>query len=87
MNRMRQTALLLLGLLLMTLSIVVSAQDGMTVDTLRVRSGPGTDNPILARIPPRSDVMIEGRNDTGNWILVHTSDGGVRGWVPGRTGI
>jgi uncharacterized protein YraI len=56
----------------------------MTIDTLNVRGGPGTDYDTVSTISPRVDVIVEGRNDIGNWSLVRTLDGGIRGWVASR---
>ncbi len=56
----------------------------MTIDTVNVRSGPGTDYGVVSMISPRVDVIVEGRNDIGNWSLIHTLDNGIRGWVASR---
>jgi len=55
-----------------------------TISNLRLRAGPGREHPDLGTLPARTAVIVEGRNDAGNWALVHTPDGGLRGWVTVR---
>jgi uncharacterized protein YraI len=57
---------------------------GMTLDLLNIRSGPGTENPAVGKIAPRTSIVIEGRNTIGNWVLIHAADNSVRGWVASR---
>lgn len=64
-----------------------TAQSSLTLEVisnLNVRSGPGTEYTSFATIPRGLWVEVEGRNRHGNWVLVHTTDGGVRGWVASR---
>ncbi len=63
---------------------LVLAQDGGTVRTgaeLNVRSGPGLEFPLVGVLPQETVVVPDGRNGAGNWILIHTPDGSVEGWV------
>ncbi len=55
-----------------------------TISNLNLRSGPGQDFPVLATLPRGTRVIIEGRNNVGNWVLVHATDGWMRGWVASR---
>ncbi len=57
---------------------------GQAISNLNVRSGPGETYPVLAVLPRRSIVIIEGRNSVGNWVRVHTADEATRGWVATR---
>ena len=55
-----------------------------TISNLNLRSGPGQDFPVLTTLPRGTRVVIEGRNNVGNWVLVHATDGWMRGWVASR---
>jgi hypothetical protein len=60
------------------------AQDQLTATTnaqLRVRSGPGTRFSRIAVLPQNTTVIVEGRNDNADWLLIRTQDNSVRGWV------
>lgn len=49
---------------------------------LRVRSGPGTNYPIVARLNNGQSVALLGRNAGGDWLLVATpGDDSPFGWV------
>ena len=74
-------------LVMMVIAGGMSAQEatnGMTIDILNVRAGPGVDYTAFTQIGARVPVMIEGRNSFGNWILIHTPDNAIRGWVASR---
>lgn len=81
-------ARIMLALLLTTVMSIVAVQaqatNGITVDRLNVRTGPGTTNPEITQINARTRVLIEARNDVGNWIIISTPDGNIRGWVASR---
>lgn len=54
----------------------------MTLDTVNVRTEPmGT---VMTQFAPRTNVIVEGRNQRGDWVLVRSQDGAVRGWVASR---
>lgn len=88
MFKKRVLQILLMSVLLVSmLTVWVQAQaniPGVTISILNVRSGPGIDSPILTEIGVNVDVLIEGRNQIGNWMLIHSTDGGIRGWVASR---
>lgn len=77
-------------LLLMILSILIiptaHAQDvtGTASGELNVRTGPGTDNSSIGKLAPQQAVIVEARNEIGDWILIRTTDGSYRGWVASR---
>jgi|FLYN01.1.fsa_nt_gi uncharacterized protein YraI len=48
---------------------------------LTVYAAPGRDSAIIGQLPTGTVVYVEGRNDTGHWLLVRTPDGGLRGWI------
>lgn len=83
---MKKQVLLLIAILclLIVAALPVLAQDGVTIDILNVRSGAGSDFPIVTEIGARVDVVIEGRNNIGDWVLIHTPDSAIRGWVASR---
>lgn len=89
MLRIHSPRLLAAGLLavLWIGTITTMAQQsfsGTVLTPLNVRSTPSLQGTIISQIPENSPVVIEGRNSIGNWILVHTTDGSVRGWVASR---
>ena len=57
---------------------------GRTIDNLNVRTGPETTSEVLTQIAGGTRVVIEGRNDIGNWIMIHATDNSFRGWVASR---
>ncbi|MBI5961493.1 MAG: SH3 domain-containing protein [Chloroflexi bacterium] len=66
--------------------VVEAAPPGMsltatTLAALNVRRGPNQDQAIIDRLPAGVTVVIEGRDAGEAWALVHTLDGGTRGWV------
>ncbi len=84
------STILVLALLLGSVGppALVFAQGGSTsattISNLNVRSGPGADFDIVATLPARATVTLEGRNQIGNWALINGGPGGVRGWVATR---
>lgn len=88
MANLKRLPLLILIFAIFALSMgTLVAQDagqGFTIDTLNVRGGPGTEYAPLTQINPRVRVAIEGRNTIGNWILIHSLDNAIRGWVASR---
>jgi len=54
------------------------------VSNLNVRTGPDTGYPLVGTVPRGSDLVVEGRNHNGSWLLVRTTDGAVRGWAASR---
>ena len=55
--------------------------DGYTTYQLHVRTGPGTNFAVIATLPSRTGLIFEARNADMSWLLGHTEDGTVRGWV------
>lgn len=79
--------MIVLALLCLLVVISVTAQDGQlakVVDTVNVRAGAGTENALIGQIAVRTEVMVEARNRRGNWVLLHTLDNALRGWVASR---
>ena len=56
---------------------VVSTED----TRLNVRSGPGTDFDIVAKLDPGVEVKIVGTSDDGLWVAIESADGSVSGWA------
>ncbi|MCU0514863.1 MAG: SH3 domain-containing protein [Anaerolineae bacterium] len=83
---MNRHTLWLAGLLLVLLAgLPAVAQTGTpatALDTINVRSGPSGDYPVLGQVSINAGVIIEGRNASGDRVLVNT--GSVRGWVASR---
>ncbi len=56
-----------------------SAITATALDTLRIRSGPGTAFDAVGRLPYRAAASVIGRNTDGSWLLIQYQ--GVQGWV------
>ena len=90
----RLAAVVLLAVLLAGALLVPSAgaQDTgdptLTVLTraLNVRSGPGTNYPVIGALKQGDEVAIVGRHNTSGWWQV-TLDSGKTGWVSGSTSL
>jgi hypothetical protein len=83
----RMMLLWLLTLLCIGIGSLVDAQDTLTATTissLNLRIGPSTKQEVITKLPRKTQVVIEGRNNIGDWLLVHTMDNSVRGWVATR---
>ncbi len=52
----------------------------MSAIAVNIRSGPGTNYPVLGVLPPNQPLQVVGRNDAGTWWQVPLP-GGSRGWV------
>jgi len=50
--------------------------------TINVRSGPGTNYPVVGALPADEDALIVARNPAGDWWQIQQQDG-VLGWVYG----
>lgn len=48
---------------------------------LRMRTGPGADFALITTLPPGTGVKLEARNADTSWLLAHTMDGALRGWL------
>lgn len=52
---------------------------------LNVRSGPGTEYPVIGWLPQGSTALVTGRNPEGTWWqIVYPTGSAGRGWVSGR---
>ena len=90
---LRRTAVIVLAVVMAVVLVgsprawPVEAQGGVTlalISNLNVRVGPGTDFLSFTTLPRGQQVVVEARNQVGDWVLVHTTDGGVRGWLASR---
>ena len=82
---MLKRLILMVILLLVTVSAVVS-QDQLTATigdniNLNVRQTPSLDGARITTLPPATTVIVDGRNEFGDWLLIRTQDGAIRGWV------
>ena len=48
---------------------------------MNVRSGPGKNYPALGQIAANTGLVLEARNADASWVLMHTEDGSMRGWL------
>ena len=61
-----------------------AAPGGVTAYTsyeMNVRSGPGTNHNTLGKIPASTGLVLEARNGDASWVLAHTEDNSMRGWL------
>jgi len=73
------------SLLLFTIGVQAQANlAATTISILNVRSGPGQDNPAIGQIQVNVDIVVESRNQFGNWVLMHAADNSIRGWIATR---
>jgi uncharacterized protein YraI len=59
-----------------------AAQTGVTATPtvyLRLRSGPGTNNPQIGLVPPGTRLAVLGRNSAASWVQVNFN--GTQGWM------
>lgn len=84
---MRRFSIWVLWLLLLFSAAGVTAQGDLiaqNIANLNVRTGPGTEYTLLGVLPSQSSFVVEARNWNGSWLLVHTQDDTLRGWVASR---
>jgi uncharacterized protein YraI len=61
-----------------------AALGGVTATTayqLNVRSGPGKNYDSLGMVAANTGLVLEARNGDSSWVLAHTEDGSIRGWL------
>lgn len=46
---------------------------------LNMRSGPGTNYPVMATLPAGTEINVVGRNEDSSWLLVNS--GSDKGWI------
>jgi hypothetical protein len=87
---LRKTSPLLLGAILVLTIALPSLQsparaqdgpDGTTSYSLNLRAGPGMDHQVITVLDAGTGMIFEGRNEDMSWLLGHTEDGALRGWV------
>jgi uncharacterized protein YgiM (DUF1202 family) len=65
-------------------SEISTADNGITISAINVRNDDSTSGNIIGKLLIRTPVVIESRNSIGNWVIIHTVDTQVRGWVASR---
>lgn len=63
---------------------IPEGEAGSTLARLNVRQGPAFTFAVIGTLDYRTRLVIEARNGFGDWLLVQTLDGGLRGWVASR---
>jgi hypothetical protein len=82
-ERMKEK-ILIFALLIALLPGVVRAQEPVTAQTLanlNVRTGPGMQYAQVGTADIGSQVVLEGRSENAIWVLAHTPDNALRGWM------
>jgi len=64
-----------------TATLTPAPQAVVNVAQANVRSGPGTEYPIIATYPQGADLRPVGRNRSGTWLVVRGPDGSSEGWM------
>ncbi len=76
--------LFLIVMLLLSMSLPARAQsgaDGWTLYPLNLRTGPGMNYAVIIQLPSSTGLIFEARNADVTWLLGHSEDGALRGWV------
>jgi Bacterial SH3 domain/GDSL-like Lipase/Acylhydrolase family len=76
--------LLLLLLVTLLASGVILAQGdvtGTTLTDLNMRDAPNSRGQVITQLPRGTSIVVEGRDSSSSWLLVHTPDGQARGWM------
>ncbi len=82
---MKRIALILLALCAIAgVALSQEGQPARTLDRVTVRVNGDQTAAVITQLAINTDVIVEARNRVGNWVLVRTGDGSVRGWVASR---
>jgi uncharacterized protein YraI len=65
-------------------AVVVNGTPGRTLARINVRSGADVTAAIISKLEFRTAVVIEARNQIGNWLLISAESADIRGWVAAR---
>lgn len=85
MKKARISILSLAVLLLVFMGVQAQANiPATTISVLNVRTGPSVDNAVITLIPVNNPILVEGRNQFGDWVLMHSADNSIRGWIATR---
>jgi uncharacterized protein YraI len=71
------------GVFLVSTAFAQGEMTGLTTAILNLRAGPGRDQPDIGSLPNNASIVLEGRNEAGDWLLVHMPDTAIRGWIAG----
>jgi len=80
----RKIILILLSFSLLSTMTTLRAQGEIAATTsavLNVRGEPSKTSARIGRLPADTSIIVEGRNEAGDWLLVRNGDGSLRGWV------
>jgi uncharacterized protein YraI len=80
----RKTIILLIFLATALIPLPSSAQElirARAVTNLNVRATPGINGDLLGTLDANAIILLEGRNQSGDWILMHNAANTLRGWV------
>jgi len=73
--------LFILALSSVSLSFAQSDVTAVTLVDLNMRNAPRAGAEVITKLPAQTQVVVEGRDSTQGWLLVHTTDLGARGWM------
>src|SRR5664279_2648532 len=78
---LKKAIILLCILLLSTVGFAQSDTTATTLVALNMRGAPNAHGAVITKLPVGATVVVEGRDKTIGWLLVHTQDGSARGWM------
>jgi hypothetical protein len=82
---MKRIVLLLLALgVIAGMALSQEGQPARVLDRVNVRVNGDQTAAVITQLAINTDVIVEARNRVGNWVLVRTGDGSIRGWVASR---
>ncbi len=71
----------IVGVLVYPVFVQAQEADGWTTYQVNMRSGPGTNYPVVTTLAASTNLFFEARNGDISWLLARTADGAQRGWV------
>src|SRR4051812_37154754 len=81
-NVLKKVLILLFILLLSSVSFAQGDVTATVLVDLNMRNAPRAGADVVTKLPAQTSVVVEGRDKTSNWLLVHTTTGQVlRGWM------
>ncbi len=78
---LKKALVLLCVMLLCSVAFAQNTITGTTLVELNLRNQPSSSGTVISKLAVKTSLVIEGRDKNETWLLVHTVDGGLRGWV------
>jgi uncharacterized protein YraI len=78
---LKKVLILLFIVILSSVSYAQGDVMAVTLVSLNMRNQPSQSGSVITKLQPQTTVIVEGRDANETWLLVHTPDGGARGWM------